>query len=368
MKELRLGKPKIVNKKLFLKRVEDIVDSCIYSNNGRYVIEAEDYICDYLQVKHTVLVSNATIALEIAAQILKEKYFKDSSSISALVPSFTFVATVSSLIRMGINPIFVDIDKDYCMDLQSASDLSSMADMVVPVNLFGNLANEDLGLLAKASIFDCAQSFGCFNEITNSYSGAYGAMSVFSGHPTKIGGAFEGGWITTNDADLAERARELRSFGYKTDSGLREGQIVANNGTNGKMSEIAAAALLTQLENIQEIQSHYFDIHQRYKAQLGGHFRDKNVYMSNFSYVTVEFPEGRDKIIDELNQDGIFPRTYFSPLHLMEPFKGYTRGNMENTEAVAKSIMSLPTGLTIDLKDVDFICERLLRCKTKFHL
>lgn len=357
-----IGRPRILNRELFLKRVEDILDSNIYSNSGQYEILAEQEICDFLECKHAIMVSNATLGLEIVLQTLVDRFQIGGQRLKALVPSFTFIASVSSLLRLGIDPVFADIDNDYCMDFYDAQAKVKQADIILPVNLFGNLAQEDLKYLGtyQETVFDCAQSMGCFNDVEQKYSGDYGLASIFSFHSTKIFSACgEGGVITTNNDDLAEKVRELKNFGYKRNSGLREGLIVTQGATNCKIPELMCASILTQLESRESILEHYFNIHQRYKLWLGDLIKDKNCYFSNYSYVIAEL-DNRDRIIEQLNKSNIFPRTYFSPIHLMKPFKKYSNGPLENTERIAKRIMALPTGLTISIEDVDFICNRLL--------
>lgn len=348
MNNFVVGKPSILNKPLFLKRVSDILDSHLWGNNGYYVQAVENHIKEYLQCQDAVLVSNATVGLSLALQALP----KDIKT--CLVPSFTFVATVAVLKQQGIKPVFGDIDDNYCL---SYTDTNT--DMVLPVNLFGNIISNEFYRSSKPRVVDNAHSLGVYNEELKTYVGSDCSLGVFSQHPTKFLGAGEAGIITCNDSNLGDYLRELRNFGYKNNSGEREG-VIGGIGTNAKVSEIQAALCLTQLENIQEIQNHYYDIHQEYERLLPDLVKPKNTFFSNWSYVILEV-ENRENLIWELNKEGIFPRTYFTPVHTMKPYKENV--SLPNTERISKIIMAMPTGLTIKIPDVRYICSRLRRIR-----
>jgi dTDP-4-amino-4,6-dideoxygalactose transaminase len=348
-----VGKPKIVNKELFLKRASEILDSGSWGNNSTYVLALEDYIKEYLGCKHVIAVNSATTGLELAIQTLKE--FELFENPTCLIPSFTFTATASALVRNGIKIEFGDIDNNFCLNKSNTDNIT--ADFFLPVNLFGETCHPDIQDDSRSLLFDQAHSIGVFNERTGKYLGADTELNCFSLHSTKMVSAGECGFITTSRDDYAEYLKELRNFGYDSNSGAREGDVI-HIGTNGKISEITAALALTQLENIQEIQEHYFNVHQEYERLLPNLIKQKNNMFSNWSYVVVQVDaRKRDSIISRMNQDGIFPRTYFKPLHHMSVYKENI--NLPMTNKISSEIMCLPTGLTISLEDVQYISRSL---------
>ena len=358
-----VGKPKLINKSLFMKRVEDIIDSQVWSNNGPYVKKLEDALSEYFGVDHVIAVNNATIGLQLALEGCKHYYnwlyeLEKEQTLTCLVPSFTFIATVSALVNTGIMPLYGDIDNDYCLDVKELEDgLEPEYDMVMPVNVFGNLCDREFNMdMLRPTVFDNAHSTGVYNESESAYVGADCMLGVSSLHCTKILSGFEGGFITCADSDTATYIRELRNFGYQINSGVREGNVIHLSGTNAKMSEIQAAMALTQLENIQEIQEVYFNNHKEYERLLPDIIKPKNNNFSNYSYVIGEL-DNRDRIIDELNKDNIFPRSYFKPVHHMEAYRQNV--SLPNTERIAQRIIAFPTGLDISKKDIEFICDKV---------
>lgn len=346
MNDFVIGRPKLLNKDLFLKRVQDILDSSMWSNNGQYVQRLESYLEEYLGCKHVIAVSNAIIGLELCIKSLKNLLGPVCK-----VPSFTFVATASALRRSGIDIQFADILDDYCI---SPDDLSNTN--VIAVNLFGNVCSPEV--YKRAVLFDNAHALGVYNENKDCYVGADSYLSVFSLHGTKICGSGECGFITTTSKATATYLRELRNFGYDSNSGAREGNVI-HEGTNAKVSEIQAAMALTQLENIQEIQEKYFENHQEYEKLLPDLVKPKNNLFSNYSYVVAEV-EHRDRLIAQLNDAKIFPRTYFKPLHTMDAYKQNI--SLPNTERIASRILCLPTGLCVNIEDIRYICKEIREC------
>lgn len=354
-----VGRPYLLNKELFFKRAEEIIDSHKWGNNGRYVLELEEYIKEYLGCNHVIAVSNASIAIEFALEEIKRRLAYKNRRLTCLVPSFTFVSTISAIKRAGIDIKYTDIDDYYCISEKDI--LNKSWDFILPVNLFGNLPCKEAYQYWYTTVVDAAHSLGVYHESAGAYVGADTNISAFSLHSTKIGGSGECGFITCEDSATAEYMRQLRNFGYDTNSGKREGNVVSV-GTNAKISEMQAALALTQLESLQEIQNHYYEVYQEYKRCLDGLgiFKEKNNYFSNYSYIVLEVdPLKRDRIVDELAIDNIFARTYFTPVHTFEPYKQDV--DLPNTERVAKSIICMPTGLTVQKKDVQFICTTLRR-------
>lgn len=339
-----VGKPKLFNRDLLFKRIQDILDSSIWTNNGQYVEAAESYLEEYLGAKHVIMVSNATVGLEMALSL-----YSDPGRVCSL-PSFTFVATVLAAKRAGFSIQYHDIDDHYLIDDSNVP----IDNVLIPCNLFGNIKTS-LNHLGQ-TVFDNAHALSVCNQDSGQYAGSDCTLSVFSLHSTKVCGVGEGGFITTFEDGIAEYLREFRNFGYIPGSGAREGLLGWVEGTNAKMSEFQAAIALTQLENLQEIIEYYFNIHKEYERLLPDLIKPKNTMFSNFSYVVAELGN-RDRIIEELNKSNIFPRSYFTPLHQVPAH--YQDVFLPNTERIAKKIMCLPTGLTIQMSDVKFICSKI---------
>jgi dTDP-4-amino-4,6-dideoxygalactose transaminase len=360
MKNFFVGKPKLINKDLFMKRVEDILDSKVFSNQGPYQTQLESSIGRYLGVRYCLAFNNATAALETALAYLKSKVGFGQ----VVVPSFTFAATVHSVVRAGFDPIFADINDEYGFDTDSL-DLRISKDTVgiIPCNLFGNV--NDIAYFERYrqlfTLYDSSHAFGIFDEYYNCCVGNFGDCEVFSCHPTKHTiGAFEGGFLTTNNADIYEFALRYRNFGFSPDAGP-QGELSEVIGTNYKMNEIQAAAILCQFENTEDIRSHLFNNYGFYKDFLPSWvtLRDPNTFWSNFSYIPVRVSNSiRNHLVEYLHARGIMARTYFQPLHKTKPYRErFGHLVLPNTERIAQEIICLPTGLDVDDSDVLHICR-----------
>lgn len=350
---LSVGKPHILNKDLFLKRVEDILESGFFTNNYQYTQFLEDFIKDYYHIPYAVAVNNATSALDISLAFLKQKYPFGQ----IIVPSFTFAASVHSIVRAGFEPIFADIDDNFCLDMESVdSRVNSKTVAIMPVNLFGNYNNPDNFKIYRDLfiINDSAQAINIFLENQDQYSGNFGDCEILSGHSTKLMGAFEAGILCTNNEEIAKFAIEHRNFGFKVDAGP-QGEL-NSIGTNYKINEISAAGFLCQLECVEDIQDEYYQNFQQYKQNLPDWIKlsEPNVYFSNYSYVVTRVhPAIRDDLVNFLYAKGVHARTYFQPIHLSKPYREkYGHHILENTERIADQVVVLPTGLCIATEDV----------------
>ena len=241
---LHVGRPNIGNHKRFLQRASDILDSGWLSNNGPVAQEFERRVASFIGVKHCVAMCNGTIALEIATRALDLKG-------EVIVPSYTFVATAHAFQWQEITPIFADIDP-----ATHNLDPAAVRRMITPrttgiigVHLWGR-ASPVTELQAIANeyklrlMFDASHGFGC--SLGGKLLGGFGECEVFSFHATKFFNTFEGGAVVTNNDALAEKMRLMRNFGF---SGYDN---VIYPGTNGKMTEMAAAMGLTNLEELDD--------------------------------------------------------------------------------------------------------------------
>jgi dTDP-4-amino-4,6-dideoxygalactose transaminase len=350
---IHVGRPNIGNHKRFLQRASDILDSGWLSNNGPIAQEFEQRIAKFLGVKHCVAMCNGTIALEIATRALELKG-------EVIVPSYTFIATAHALQWQEITPIFADIDPA-THNLDPAAVwrmITPRTTGIVGVHLWGRASGvKELEAIAKEHnlrlMFDASHGFGC--SLNGELIGGFGECEVFSFHATKFFNTFEGGAVVTNNDILAEKMRLMRNFGF---SGYDN---VIYPGTNGKMTEIAAAMGLTNLEDLDDFVAINRRNYQCYRDAIatvpGLSLLEYNESeRNNYQYAVVEvapyFPVTRDRIVDVLHAEHILARKYFWPgCHNMEPYRSYYphAGLMlPNTNLVAERVVVLPSGSALD--------------------
>ncbi|MBK2240139.1 DegT/DnrJ/EryC1/StrS family aminotransferase, partial [Francisella tularensis] len=308
------------------------------TNNGPLVQELEKRLAKYLGVKNIVLVSNGTIALEIAYRALGVKG-------SAITTPFSFVATTSSLVSNNVKPVFVDIDENtLSIDVSKIKyAIEEDTSAIVPVHVFGNGCEvEKIDMLAKKHnlkvIYDAAHAFDV------KYKGEsilnYGDISTLSFHATKIFHSIEGGALIINDDSLVEKVRYFINFG------IESSESIPYLGTNAKMNEFEAAMGLCVLDDIIEIKSKRKVITEIYEAGLDGlvKFQEQNQHSSrNYSYFPVIFRTEEEllRVQKALIQNDIISRRYFYPsldsLSYIEP-KQY----MPISRDISKRILCLP--------------------------
>lgn len=360
---LHVGRPNIGDRERLLARIEEMLDRRWLTNRGPYVEEFEERLAALLDVKHCIAVCNATIALEIAFRAAGLEG-------EVIVPSFTFIATAHALQWQGMTPVFCDVAPgSHNIDPHQIERLiTPRTTGIVGVHVWGVPCDVDaLRTIADRHnltlLFDAAHAFGCSHR--GQMVGAFGAAEIFSFHATKFFNTFEGGAVTTNDDDLARKIRLMQNFGF---AGMDN---VIYLGTNGKMSEPAAAMGLTGLESLDLFIETNRDNYRRYREGLDGVPGVQMVAYDeaerrNYQYIVLEIDEraagvSRDRLLEILHAENVRARRYFYPgCHRMEPYRSYFPHAgllLPETERLVTRVLTLPTGTAVDRDEIDAICQ-----------
>ena len=350
---LHVGRPNMGDRDAFMQYAADIFDRRWLSNNGPLVQEFEAEVARHLGVKHCVAMCNGTIALEIAIRALGLEG-------EVIVPSYTFVATAHALQWQSITPVFADVDP-VTHTLSPAAVrrmITPRTSGIIGVHLWGRGAPvAELQDIADEHglklMFDAAHAFSCTYQ--GRMIGSFGACEVLSFHATKFFNTFEGGAVVTNDDDLAEAMRLMRNFGFV------DLDKVIHPGTNGKMIEIAAAMGLVNLRSLDEVIAANRRNYMAYRESLRGIdgvrvLEYDETERNNYQYVVLEVDDGcaasRDTLVAALRAENVMARRYFWPgCHNMEPYRSlfpHAGLVLPATDAVARSVVVLPTGQTMD--------------------
>ena len=364
--QLHVGRPNIGDRAHLLGLFNQILDTKRLSNMGPLEREFEQRVAEMLGVKHCIAMCNATVALEIAIRAL-------GLTGEVIVPSFTFIATAHALQWQQIVPVFCEVNpQTHCLDPRSVEKMiTPRTTGIVGVHLWGR-ACEIAALREIANrnslklLFDAAHAFACSYE--GRMIGGFGDAEVFSFHATKFFNTFEGGAVTTNDDELAERIRLMKNFGF---AGYDQ---VIYIGTNGKMSEISAAMGLTSLESLHNFVETNHRNYQQYRRELtevaGLRLLTFDEHEKcNYQYIVVEIDEtktgiSRDELVHVLHAENIIARRYFYPgCHRMEPYRtSYPDAGraLPLTEQLADRVMTLPTGTAVGETEISGI-GRIIR-------
>jgi dTDP-4-amino-4,6-dideoxygalactose transaminase len=314
---------------------------------GPEVEQLEAEISDYVGCRFAVSCASGTDALMLALMAAGVK-----SGDEVITTPFTFVATASAIVRAGATPVFADIDpQSYNLAPESvAQAITPRTRAIIPVHLFGLPAQmETIMDLAESHgltvIEDAAQAIGAMHR--GRKVGTIGAMGCFSFFPSKnLGGAGDGGIITTNNPDHADRLRLLRVHGSRQ---KYQYEIL---GTNSRLDALQAAILRVKLRHLND----WTERRRRNAARYRRLFADSRVANNlmlptepdGIRHVYNQFTvscAGRDHLREYLHREGIPSEIYYPyPLHLQPAFAylGYKKGSLRNAEAAAREVLSLP--------------------------
>ena len=320
--------------------IDRIYKSGWITNNGELLIELEKRLSAYLGVENLVLISNGTLAMQIAYRALEIEG-------DVITTPFSFVATTSSLVWEHHKPVFADIDGGtFNIDTDLiATEITKNTGAILPVHVFGNGCEvERIDKIARDKnlmvVYDAAHAFGVKHKGKSIL--LHGDASVLSFHATKIFHTIEGGAIVFRRKKHADAARLLINFGI---SGYDK---IDTLGINAKMNEFQAAMGLCVLDDIDTIISQRKEIWERYHDRLS---REGKVTLQNhngdctFNYTYFPVVFGSEKNLLEskhkMESLGIFPRRYFYPsLNTL----GYLDERVKCTisERTASTILCLP--------------------------
>jgi dTDP-4-amino-4,6-dideoxygalactose transaminase len=330
---------------------------------GPEVKALESEMASYCGCAHAIGVSSGTDALLVALMAIDIKPGDE-----VITSPYSFSATAGSIARLGARPVFADINpRTFNIDAAAISArVTPRTRAIMPVHLFGQIADMRpiLEIAHKHNlrvIEDAAQAIGA--ELNGLRAGSIGDMGCISFYPSKnLGGFGDGGMITTNDSDLADRIRLLRSHGFRT---KYYNELL---GGNFRLDEIQAAVLRVKLKHLDR----WTEVRKRNAA----------LYRENFGKLSsVELPyeltksrhvfnqfvirtKRRDQLMSNLKEKGIGCEIYYPvPLHLQPCFKdlgGYTEGDFPNSEIAAKESLALPIYPELTPQMIQFVTESIV--------
>jgi len=329
------------------RAIERVMDSQRFVL-GDEVRELENSIAEYCQTKHAIGCASGSDALLLALMALNIKQGDE-----VITTPFSFFATGAAIARLGARPVFVDIDpRTYNLDVSRVADaITSDTKAIIPVHIYGQCAQMDPLLeLGKrhgvAIVEDAAQAIGATDDERR--AGSMGLMGCFSFYPTKnLGGAGDGGILTTNDDAIARRLRRLRTHG-----GANEYQH-EEIGINSRLDELQAAVLrvkLSSLDKWSDERARKADFYSQLLTDAGlsfplvtPHVRPDGRHI--FHQYVVRTPGNRDALMDHLKNKGVGTKVYYPvPLNLQECFSylGYKEGDFPEAERAARETFALP--------------------------
>jgi dTDP-4-amino-4,6-dideoxygalactose transaminase len=320
---------------------------------GPKVEGLEKAVAGYSTAQHGIGVASGSDALALSLMAADV-----GAGDEVITTPFTFFATAGSISKVGAQPVFVDIDpRSYNLDPGYIQErITHRTKAIIPVHLFGQCADmEPIKTLARSNdlriIEDAAQAIGSDYKKDSALPqrvGSIGDMGCFSFYPSKnLGGFGDGGMVTTNDAELAQRVRILRVHGA---SSKYYYQCI---GVNSRLDALQAAVLLVKFRYLEEWTgkrrenaAYYDQLFEEIQYQTIGielpFVQHNNRHIYN-QYV-LRVPQ-RDELREFLSHEGVGTDVYYPlPLHLQECYRdlGYEEGDFPHAEQAARETLALP--------------------------
>lgn len=324
----------------FKKQIERIWKNQWLTNRGELVVDLEEEIAAYLDLKESKLIAmnNGTIPIQIALKLL-------ANGGEVITTPFSYVATTAAIVWENCTPVFVDIHADYLTidETKIEAAITDKTTCILATHVFGNPCNiEVIEEIAKKHdlkvIYDAAHCFGVTYKGKSIFE--YGDISTCSFHATKLFHTGEGGALFTKDPELFHKSFFSHNFGHN-------GPLDFHGlGINGKISELQAAMGLSVIPHLKKIITgrqiavNYYNKNLNWDQLKKIELREGTIW--NYSYYPIIFESEKTLLITQkiLNEEQIFPRRYFYPslnnlCYLDEKI-------MLISESVASRILCLP--------------------------
>jgi len=337
---------------------------------------------DFIGAKHSVGVSSGSDALLLALQTLGV-----GPGDEVIVPTYTFFASAGSVARLGARPVFVD-SAPCCYNLNVAAVVNAIGPKtkaIMAVHLFGQAA--DMEALLKVAnraglpvVEDVAQALGA--KVGDRYAGTLGTLGCFSFFPTKnLGALGEGGMVTTQDPQMAEKLRKLRVHGAKKKYYHEE------VGGNFRLHELQAAFLRAKLPQLEGWLKRRVSNAENYLRLFSGFLGARPAEMEcvceavssgnsaenssmllpfrchashTFNQFVVRIPGAgkRDRLREALQSKNVGTEIYYPrPLHVQECFRdlGYREGDFPWSEKFSRETLALPIYPELEKQEIELL-------------
>jgi len=349
-----------------LKYVSEAIKSGWISSVGKYVNIFQKKFSFFVKNKYCLATSSGTTAIQLALATLK---LKPQDEI--IVPDYTFVSPINSVILCKAKPVLVDVDyNNCCLDVKKVKKLiNKKTRVIIAVHLYGHPADIiSLKKLCKkyniVIIEDCAEALGTY--IGKKHVGSFGEFGTFSFFANKTITTGEGGMVVFNKKEHYNLAKSLRDHGMSKNTRYWHDFV----GFNYRITNIQAAIGLAQLEKFDEILKKKIKIFEHYKKQLMINYffdlaREKKgttnchwlVYLKLKNFAKSEYKKIRIKLIKFLKKNGVECRTGFFAANLMPIYKKYVSKKItyENSRLLSHTLLTLPSSTTLDINEIKLI-------------
>jgi perosamine synthetase len=344
--------------------VGDAIRAGMYWAVGPKITEFEKLIADYVGTKYALTFNSGTSALH--ASLLAHGI--DSGEV--IVPSFTFIATANAVLFTGAKPVFADIEeKTFGLDPEDVRrKITPKTKAILPIHYGGGPCMiEELRELADEKglilIEDNAEALGA--SVKGKKCGSFGHSAMLSFCSNKIISTGEGGAVVTNDEQVFEKMKLIRSHGRMDKKNYFDSAETGDYvelGYNFRMSNITAALGVSQIRKIDQIiteRRSKAEYMRKKLSEIEG-IRVQEIPSGNthiFQMLTI-VAERRNDLMKHLEKEGIMTKIFFSPVHMTEFYRrNYPDVHLPTTERLSASVLSLPIYTDITKSEMDTVVE-----------
>ncbi|MHB8219928.1 MAG: DegT/DnrJ/EryC1/StrS family aminotransferase [Acidimicrobiales bacterium] len=354
-----IARPALPELEDYVALLRRIWDSRMLSNFAEFSRQFEEQSRQYLAVPYALATVSCDIGLIIVLRALELPI-----GAPCFVSDFTFNSTINAALWAGLTPVIVDVDRrSYNMSATALGiemDKAESPGVVLATHVFGNPCDVDaLKAIADSHgsrlVFDAAHGFGSVRK--GVHVGNFGDAEVFSFSGTKPLTMGEGGLIATSNGELAERLRYLRAYGFQDD--YRSRYV----GLNGKLSELHAALATLELGMAESLIETRLGLVRYYQERLGervGWQLVKPEDRSTYKDLSIDLGSEREVVETALRRADVQTKRYFVPLHTMDPYRQFARGDNPESDAIHDGLLCLPLFAELSSSDVDRICDVIL--------
>jgi perosamine synthetase len=336
-------------------------------SGGPFVERLEHELAAFSGSPFSLAVSNGTTAIHLVYLGLGLQPGDE-----VIIPGFCYLAAANIALQMGIKPVFAEVDPEtYCVTAAAIEAvLTERTKLIVVVHTYGNVCDmDDILSLAESRgvvvLEDAAESFA--SKYKGRQSGAIAPIGTYSFQATKTITTGEGGMVMTSDEELAQKMALYRSHGVRKRRYWHE-----LPGHNFRLTNLLAALGCAQLERLDSIIQQRKHIHKTYQAKLLNVqgvrlqlFRpevDPVLWAFAVELDPVAFPQGRDRVIDQLAAAGIETRNGFYAASQLSIYPDCP--TLPVCERLANNVISLPTFSSLTDQQIEYICNQLNRTRT----
>ena len=354
LKKIFLSPPHMSGKEL--EYIKKVFESNYIAPLGEYVDKFEKSVKNYTGAKYALAVINATAALHLALRVLGI-----AQSDKVLVSSFTFIGGVSPILYQGAEPVFIDADEYWQMDVHLLEEAlkKEKPKAVILAHLYGQIGKIDeiVFLCKKYGVFlieDAAESLGA--TYNDKHSGTFGDIGVYSFNGNKLLTTSGGGMMVSDNEEWIEKAKFL-STQAKEPFPWYEHETY---GYNYRMSNVLAAIGVGQMEMVEERIKRKREIFDLYKNELSdiAEFMPEIEHSRGNRWLTTLLFKDKNplKVMDKLFENQIESRPLWKPMHLQPLFKNAKSYLNGKSEEYFKKGLCLPSGTAMSDEDVRRVC------------